>query len=272
VTPQQRHAAFLREQTRQLAAWNAERRAGAGDVMRILKKADAKVQGILKNAPTDWQGYQKSALQRAIERAMEETALELKKAAGLHQNRAFAFGRASLDSPLGAAGFKVELLAPVINTGQLSAMRTFMTGRMENIAARAVRKINDQLGLVMAGAQDPTAAMNSISVLLQGDRGRALTVMRTEIGRAYSVATQERMVETRQYLPTLKKQWQMSGKLHKRPTHVAAHGQIREVDKPFDVDGEELMYPRDPNGSLENTINCGCESLPWMASWEVATQ
>jgi hypothetical protein len=272
VTPQQRHAAFLREQTRQLAAWNAERRAGAGDVMRILKKADAKVQGILKNAPTDWQGYQKSALQRAIERAMEETALELKKAAGLHQNRAFAFGRASLDSPLGAAGFKVELLAPVINTGQLSAMRTFMTGRMENIAARAVRKINDQLGLVMAGAQDPTAAMNSISVLLQGDRGRALTVMRTEIGRAYSVAAQESMEASSRVNPGLKKQWRMSGKIRRRPTHEAAHGQIRNINKPFDIGGEELMFPRDPNGSLGNTINCGCLHVAHMGSWEVAAR
>jgi len=28
------------------------------------------------------------------------------------------------------------------------------------------------------------------------------------------------------------------------------------------VGGEELMYPRDPNGSPENTINCHCLLVP----------
>lgn len=268
MTPEQRFAAFMREQTRQLAAWNAERRASAGDVMRVLARAESKVQAVLKNAPTDWQSYHMPKLKRAIAKAMEETALELKKAAELHQGRAFSFGRASLDLPLGVAGFKVDLLTPVMNTRQLSAMRAFMTDRMENVAARAVEKINGQLGLVMAGAQSPTDAINSISALLQGDRGRALTVMRTEVGRAYSVAAQERMEETRHYLPGLKKQWRKSGKLRGRLEHIAADGQEREVDEPFDVGGEKLMFPRDPNGSARNTINCGCESLPWMDSWE----
>lgn len=268
MTPQQRLAAFLREQTRQMNAWNAERRASAGDVMRVLARADAKVQAVLKNAPTDWQSYHMPQLKRAIEKAMEETALELKAAAELHQGRAFAFGRDALDAPLGMAGFKLDMLAPVIDTRQMAAMRAFMTDRMEGLAARALEKINGQLGLVMAGAQAPTDALNSISALLQGDRGRALTVMRTEIGRAYATATHERMGEAKAYLPALKKQWRKSGKLHGRLEHIAAHGQVRDVDKPYDVGGEKLMYPRDPNGSAKNTINCGCESVAWMDSWQ----
>jgi hypothetical protein len=94
--------------------------------------------------------------------------------------------------------------------------------------------------------------------------------MRTEIGRAYSVAGQERMGEVRQYLPGLKKRWLKSGKLHGRLEHIAADGQVREVDEPFDIGGEKLMYPRDPNGSAKNTINCGCESISHMDHWEVS--
>lgn len=269
MTPNMRLAAFVREQTRQLNAWNAERRASASDVMRVLARADAKVQAVLKNAPTDWQSYHMPKLKRAIEKAMEETALELKAAAELHQGRAFGFGQASLDSPLGLAGFKVDMLAPTINTRQMTAMRSFMTDRMENIAARAVVKINDQMGLVMAGAQSSTDAINSIAALLQGDRGRALTIMRTEIGRAYATATQERMIEAKQYLPALKKQWRKSGKLYGRLEHILADGQVRETDEPYDVGGEKLMYPRDPEGSAKNTINCGCESLAYMEAWAV---
>jgi hypothetical protein len=39
-----------------------------------------------------------------------------------------------------------------------------------------------------------------------------------------------------------------------------ADGQVRKANEPFDVGGEELMYPRDPSGSPENTINCHCFS------------
>lgn len=269
MTPQQRLAAFMQEQTRQLTKWNGERRAGAGDVMRILAKADAKVQAILKSAPTDWQSYHLPKLRRAIEKAMEETALALKAAAETRQGNAFAYGRAALDSPLVAAGFNADLLNPVIDTRQLSAMRTFTTSKMEDIAARAVARINDQMGLVMAGAQSPTDCLNVISLLLQGDRGRALTVMRTEIGRAYATATQERMTEAKEYLPGLKKQWRKSGKLHGRLDHILADGQVRDVDEPFDVGGEKIMYPRAPGVSAKNAINCGCESLPFMDGWQV---
>ena len=29
------------------------------------------------------------------------------------------------------------------------------------------------------------------------------------------------------------------------------------------------MFPRDPAGPTAETVNCGCQSLPWMESWEV---
>lgn len=45
-----------------------------------------------------------------------------------------------------------------------------------------------------------------------------------------------------------------------RAAHVSADGQIVPVDEPFIVDGESLNYPRDPNGSPSNIINCRCVS------------
>ena len=30
------------------------------------------------------------------------------------------------------------------------------------------------------------------------------------------------------------------------------------MDEPFEVDGEQLMYPGDPAGSAGNIINCQC--------------
>lgn len=46
-----------------------------------------------------------------------------------------------------------------------------------------------------------------------------------------------------------------------RPAHLKANNQRRKKDKPFSVKGEALMYPGDPSGSPENTINCRCVLL-----------
>jgi hypothetical protein len=43
-----------------------------------------------------------------------------------------------------------------------------------------------------------------------------------------------------------------------REWHSDADGQEQPVGTPFDVDGEDMMYPGDPAGSDENTINCRC--------------
>jgi hypothetical protein len=94
--------------------------------------------------------------------------------------------------------------------------------------------------------------------------------VRNELGRVWSDATQERQTQASARLPGLQKQWRRSGKIHSRPTHNIAEGQIRNVDEPFLVDGVELMFPRDLTGPPAETINCGCSSLPFMASWEVS--
>lgn len=43
-----------------------------------------------------------------------------------------------------------------------------------------------------------------------------------------------------------------------RDSHAEADGQQQPVDTPFDVGGEALWYPGDPDGSPENVINCRC--------------
>lgn len=43
-----------------------------------------------------------------------------------------------------------------------------------------------------------------------------------------------------------------------RDAHAAAHGQTVNLDEDFEVDGEKLAYPGDPNGEPGNIINCLC--------------
>lgn len=100
-------------------------------------------------------------------------------------------------------------------------------------------------------------------------RRRAMTIIRTELGRVHSLAGQQRKAQAAEVLPGLKKQWRRSGKLRSRRGHDLADGQICAVDEPFIVNGVALMFPRDPTGPAKETVNCGCTSLPFMDSWEV---
>lgn len=52
--------------------------------------------------------------------------------------------------------------------------------------------------------------------------------------------------------------WHSSTSKTRRRAHSNALGQIVEIDKEFNVDGENLFLPSDPTGSLGNTANCMC--------------
>jgi hypothetical protein len=85
-----------------------------------------------------------------------------------------------------------------------------MTGRMRAVAVETAAKINGRMGLVMIGGQSPGDAIGNIQTLLEGSpRRRAITVVRTEIGRAFATATQAQMVQACVSLPHMA-HWEMA--------------------------------------------------------------
>ncbi len=56
----------------------------------------------------------------------------------------------------------------------------------------------------------------------------------------------------------LKKEWISMRDSKVRDDHAAADGQIVGLNDFFLVGSEKLEFPGDPNGSIENTINCRC--------------
>jgi uncharacterized protein with gpF-like domain len=64
------------------------------------------------------------------------------------------------------------------------------------------------------------------------------------------------------FIPVYLKEWITVGDDKVREAHAEADGQQVEVDQPFIVMGEELMWPSDESmgASPENTINCRCSS------------
>lgn len=54
------------------------------------------------------------------------------------------------------------------------------------------------------------------------------------------------------------KTWVTVGDDRVRPTHAEASGQTRREDEPFSVGGASLMYPRDPEGPMDEVAGCRC--------------
>jgi len=236
----------------------------------VLRLAMARIRETLADSPSEWDLFYLSQVERNIKAHLNEATDSLGQVATSETSRAWAAGQDLIDNPLSASGVQIKSVLPEMDKKQLNAIRSFMTNRLRAVTEELATKISNELGLVVVGAQSSNQAKQTIaSKIGKNGHRRAQTIVRTEIGRVYSVATQSRQEQAKEYLPGLKKQWRRSGKVHSRVSHDLADGQIVGVNEPFVVGGVKLMYPRDPAGPPEETINCGCDSLPYMEHWKV---
>lgn len=89
----------------------------------------------------------------------------------------------------------------------------------------------------------------------QVSRLRAAIIARTETHGAANVASNGAALATGL---DLQKEWMTSKDGRQRETHDAVDRDVVEMNMPFIVGGEALMFPGDPAGSPENVINCRC--------------
>jgi hypothetical protein len=272
VTHEERAASFAKEREAQLRAGVRKQRETAADVRKQLEIAARIIREVLAGAPSDYRRWQLGELQSEVTRALAAVTKPATDSlvAGLAES--WAGGAALIDGPLAAAGVEISAQLVALDPRMLDAMREFGAERMKDITAKVAARINGEMAQAAIGTQTPfQAAQKVASIVEEGGMRRATTVVRDGLGRAYSAATQQRHEQAKAVLPELQKQWRRSGKLHSRFGHDKIDGQIRDVDKPFDLPGGvQLMFPRDPAGPIEETINCGCTSLPFMKSWKVS--
>ena len=86
-------------------------------------------------------------------------------------------------------------------------------------------------------------------------RTRASIIARTETHAAANFGAQEAAQLTGL---ELRREWVSVEDDRTRPDHADANGQVVGMNEPFEVEGEQLMYPGDPSGSAGNIINCRC--------------
>lgn len=270
MTPNQRRKAFDAARQRVLRERTATMVATRDELVRLLTTAKERIAAILAKQPSDYQRWSVLEIQREIDIHLAALRTGASAVIDAAADKAWRLGQDVVDRPLAAAGVQMAAALPRLDVAQLLAIRTFMVDRIADITREAARKIGTELGLVTVGTQGLHEAVNAVEHILGvGSRARAQTIVRTELGRVFASAGQERMTQAGKALPGLKKQWRRSGKVHSRAAHDAADGQVKPVNEPFMVGGAALMYPQDPAGAPEDTINCGCVSLPYMDDWTV---
>jgi uncharacterized protein with gpF-like domain len=85
--------------------------------------------------------------------------------------------------------------------------------------------------------------------------GRVRRILRTETNRAINYGS---LIGEDKYSFTTLKKWVAVHDDRTRHWHLSADGQTVNPNQSFTVEGQPMMFPGDPNGSAENTINCRC--------------
>ena len=260
----------LRERARLLLSSETE-------VLRTLVDARTQILATLTGQPSDWKLWQLSRLLGQIDDVLTGAAGQAGTAFGLRLQDAWNLGEDFVDKPLAILGHRVELQLSQLDATVLKQMRAFGTLRLRDVGTEALRKIGTELGLVTIGGKSPFDAIKMVQKILGNDAPqRAAAIVRTEVSRAFAVASNERLAQAQKLVPGMGKQWRRSGKLHSRWNHDLIDGQVVGAKEPFKVPnpggGVDLMQcPHDPRAPIEQVIHCGCISLPWMKEWDVAT-
>lgn len=268
TTDRERNRRFRRALAEELKKSVRIQTATHDEIKRLLQVASARVRAALAASPTDFAVWRLTRVQDELRAAM--ATFETEGAAVLRTgiDRSWAAGGELVTAPLAAGGIDLSGRLVALDPRLLTAMQAFMTDKARDLSVAAANKVNTEIALSVMGVQTPFEAAAKVVPVFDGVADRARSVVRTELGAAYSAAGQQRMAQAiAAGVAGLQKQWRRSGKLHPRVTHELADGQIVDVDRPFLVGGIEIDFPRAPTCPVGERINCGCASLPYMKHW-----
>lgn len=270
LSPSERRRRFLANLRRQIQRRGLQRDEHVEKVLGSLVKLQQEIVVTLDGLPTEFQAAWLPNLQEEIDAQIDRWSARARGEFGDTLREAWELGPEIVDGPFAAVN--VELRRPLLPSSLLEELTSDRLDLMKDLGPVAKERLRRFLRSGLLGGKTPHEVMKEMGHTL-GSPGpfrfiafRAETVYRTEMGRIHSTAGQLRLEQAAEKVPGLGKEWWWSGK--SRSTHAAINHQKRAADQPFDVAGEKLQYPRDPAGSASNTINCGCESVPWMADWD----
>lgn len=155
---------------------------------------------------------------------------------------------------------------------EMKVMSKVSADLIKEVSAEIIMQVNTQIALGVSGAISPTKLIQNIQAFVpvgttrwanvtRGHLLRAEAIVRTELGRIYSIAQDLR---DQQYaaegIETIRI-WNHSNAEKPHPGHPELHGVPRDEKTGLytnEITGATLRYPRDPLAPASETVNCGC--------------
>jgi hypothetical protein len=171
-----------------------------------------------------------------------------------------AFGQELLDTLEVNATFDLQ------NPRVVEFLLTEAAEKVKGINKTTRERLRAELALAVEAGEGIPKVADRISAVFSDAKGRRSEVIaRTEVVGASNFGSWQGMKQG----GAAAKEWlsQRDGRTRGSDPedvydHVSPDGQRRNLDEPFDVSGEQLMYPGDQNGSPGNVIQCRCAIVP----------
>jgi hypothetical protein len=248
----------------------AERR-----ILKLLDDANREILADLaRSAPDNYNTARLHALKAQVDRVMAEFARQASSQIEATEEQAAQETARSVDAAV-AAGTGTLNVQPVLDRAALQVIQGYTSDLITGLTRDASARINAAVQRAYLGGMDLKQLVGQIGSARYGSEftgifGRmgehTVSVAMNEIMRVHSVTAVSRINDLAAQNPNLAKGWRhIPAARVPRVSHLLANGQVVAPDQPFLVGGEELMYPRDPSGSAENTINCHCLVYPVVA-------
>lgn len=243
-------------------------------MLDLLRELQGQVQAELgKAALGSWDAHSLKQYLDSIGEQIAQFEASAKREISGRLDKSWNTGIDMVDASLikGEVGFAYRYMSPSV----LDALKDFTFHKLEGLSNDVWYKIKAELNLGILGAKTPQEVANAIGKnltkksIFSNIADRAEMITKTEMGRVFSQATQDRMAQAAEHVDGLEKQWKHAGHPKQaRPSHLAANNQHVPVDQPFIIGGVQMMFPRDPAAPIDEVINCGCDHVPYHAHWE----
>lgn len=243
-------------------------------VLNMLEEVRREIVGRIAAAPSSFGQAQLHALVQAIDRALATFSDKATTILQNGQEDQFRFGRVMVDTPLETVGVTPMLIG--LSEHNLAIAQGYSARLISGLSHEMQVQLDGALRRAMLGGQQLTDIIGQVGKAVTGEAqapsifskggSRALRIVRTEIPRMLSLGTQARLNDYAERLGAdrVLKGWKHNPQLHPRVRHIEMDGVEIPVKDKFQVPGsaEQLMYPRDPEGSAAETVNCGCTLVP----------
>lgn len=247
-------------------------------MLTLVKQLRAQIAAELGTG-TDWDQFRAAQQTAALRALVDRFQAQLQGEVAAAVNDAYEFGGISVAEPFAALGIEGMFFRP--NPAQLNTLLDFSARMIQKIGNDMRGQIDQQIRLAALGQKDITQTMKDITTALgvearagiwkkrhdpvKGVAARAETDLRTELQRVFNLSTFSQQQASAERIPGLTKSWMATGDIRTRPSHLRAHVTYKNkpipINQPFIVGGHKLMYPGDPAGPPEETINCRCRPV-----------